>query len=71
VSNEITPAVGAGADETGRNWTTRNIVYETQLLREMLLEPPRPPRRTALAVAVLVFAVALVVAGFAVFAALA
>jgi len=71
VSNEIIPVRGGGADETGQDRTARNIVRETQLLREMLLVPARTQHNTALVVAALVLAVTLVVAGFTVFAALA
>jgi hypothetical protein len=71
VNNETMPALGGGADETGQEWTARNIVHETQLLREMLLVPPRTQRNTAVVVALLALAIAMVTAGFAVFAALA
>jgi hypothetical protein len=67
VSNEITPALGKeSGDASGRN-----IVHETQLLREQLLEPPRPQWQSAAVIAVCAFALLLIAAGFAMFAALA
>jgi hypothetical protein len=71
VSNEIIPALGEGADERPVGFLARNIVHETQLLRDQLLERPRRRRRRAMIIAILGFAMALVGAGFVMFTALA
>jgi hypothetical protein len=75
VSNEIRPALGEGANAAGgdqpRHSGSRNGLHETYLLRERLLEPPRRPWQTATIVAVCALAIALITAGFAMFAMLA
>jgi hypothetical protein len=78
VSNEIRPALGEGANAAGgdqpRHSGSRNALnglHETYLLRERLLEPPRRPWQTATIVAVCALAIALITAGFAMFAMLA
>jgi hypothetical protein len=71
VSNEISPALGGGADQAPADRTARNGFHEAFLLREQLLERPRRPRQAAIIVAVVLIAVVLVTTGFVMFATLA
>jgi len=71
VTNQIEPASGGAADETGGECPARQVAREVQLLREQLLEPPKHDRHGAVVAAVLVVAIALAAAGFVMFTALA